>query len=63
MLFGQGRFKLGADGFNAFNLVKVIEISTIATGKVGKLKLSVCESGSLLTFLASGFVIVAANND
>ncbi len=63
MLFGQGRFKLGADGFNAFNLVKVIEISTIAAGKVGKHKLSACESGRFLAFAASDFVIVAADND
>ena len=63
MLFGQGRFKLGADGFNAFNLVKVIEISAAPADELRKHKLSVCESGRFLAFAASGFVIVAADDD
>ena len=63
MLFGQRHFQLRADGLNAFNLVKVIKIRTVVVGEVGKQKLSVCESGRFLTSLASGFVIVAADND
>ena len=47
----------------ALNLVEVIEICAIAAGKVGKHKLSVCESGRFLAFLAPGFVIVAADDD
>lgn len=43
--------------------MKSIEVSAVVIGEVGKHKLCVCGLCCFLAFLASGFVIVAANDD
>ena len=63
MLFGQGCFQLRVDDFNAFNLVKIIEVSAVPADELRKHKLSVCGLSRFFAFLAPCFVIVAANDD